>query len=133
MVKTATITGLGKCVIQIPSVSEKGVGRRGCSPSDFRFSGDTRRLIALTIILIVVACAELPELARLADNPDNDFTVPSYVLHADAEIAAASSQVVDAGVGSRVQACVKPVGVSRPPSMVRGAGDLLLLYSILRT
>lgn len=133
MIKILAITGLGRCVIQISGASEKSVGRRGCSSSDFRPKGNSWRLIALTIILVAVACAELPELARLVDNPDNNFTIPSYVMYADAEIEAVSGQVAGAAVGSHAQSCVKPLGVSRVPAMVRGAGEILLLYSIRRT
>jgi hypothetical protein len=44
-------------VIQMSVGSEKGVSRR--------LRGETVRLVPLTIILLTVACAELPELARL--------------------------------------------------------------------
>ena len=114
------------------SVEEKGIRPEECRSRNFRFMSNTGKLIALSILVLAIACAEFPELARLIDNPDNDFTVPNYVIH-DANLPAVSERVPSTAGLSSEPASFKPAAFLNGSAIFRTSGDLLLLYSILRT
>jgi hypothetical protein len=96
-----------------------------------RFKTNIARFFALAVLLSAIACSELPELARLIDNASNDFTAPSHVM---GEIASTVTVQVTATVaGSPIEVSLKSSNVRPTNHDFRGSGDLLQLYSILRT
>jgi hypothetical protein len=96
-----------------------------------RFKTNMARFFTLAVLLSAIACSELPELARLIDNASNDFTAPSYMM---GEIASTVTVQVTATVaGSHIEVSLKSSDVRPTSHDFRGSGDLLQLYSILRT
>jgi hypothetical protein len=96
-----------------------------------RFKTNIARFFALAVLLSAIACSELPELARLIDNASNDFTAPSCLM---GEITSTVTVQVTATVaGSPIEVSLKFSDVRPTSHDFRGSGDLLQLYSILRT
>lgn len=97
----------------------------------FRFKSNVARFFVLAVLLSAVACSELPELARLIDNASNDFTAPSYLM---GEIASTvTAQVMTTVAGSPVEMSLNSSDTTQTSEGFLGSGDLLLLYSVLRT
>lgn len=97
----------------------------------FRRCGKFVRFLAIAVLLLSVACSELPELATLSDNTSNDFTTQSYVTR---EVAVAVVTLAP------TEAPVLPVHRSEEfadaPQRANFfciSRDLLLLYSTFRT
>jgi hypothetical protein len=97
----------------------------------FRFWAKFGRLLAIVLLLLSVACSELPELATLSDNTSNDFTTQSYVAR---EVALAAVTLVPAEVPVlRRLPRTAFVDVPQRASSFCISRDLLLLYSTFRT
>ena len=96
-----------------------------------RFKTNIARFFTLAVLLSAIACSELPELARLTDNASNDFTAPSYLM---GEIASTVTVQVTATVaGSPIEVSLNSSDIPQISEGLHGSGDLLMLYSILRT
>jgi hypothetical protein len=96
-----------------------------------RFKTNIARFFALAVLLSAIACSELPELARLIDKASNDFTAPSYLMEEDASTVTAQATATVAG--SPIEVSLKFSDVRPTSHDFHGSGDLLQLYSILRT
>ena len=97
----------------------------------FRFKSNIARFFVLAVLLSAIACSELPELARLTDNASNDFTAPSYLM---GEIASTvTAQVMVTVAGWPIEMSLNSSDIPQTSKGFHGSGDLLLLYSILRT
>jgi hypothetical protein len=107
------------------------VGHAKPRTMSFRFKSNVARFFVLAVLLSAIACSELPELARLIDNASNDFTAPSYLM---GEIARkVTAQVTATVAGSSVEMSLNSSDIPQTSEGFHGSGDLLLLYSILRT
>lgn len=97
----------------------------------FKFKSSVAKFAVLAVLLTAVACSELPELARLMDNPTNDFTAPSYLME---DISASvAAQVTATAPTLRITLSQKFSDSPQRATLIRGSRDLLLLCSILRT
>ena len=89
------------------------------------------RLFVVVVLLSSLACSELPELARLADNTSNDFTTQSCF---GGEVAiAAAIQVMAKTPASGITAHRKSLDIPQGIGLLGISRDLLLLYSVFRT
>lgn len=96
-----------------------------------RLRNKAAKFFVFVVLLSAVACSELPELAKLMDNPSNDFTAPAYLM---GEIETkVSEQVTFTASISRLESRSVPSDQPQRMQGFRSSGDLLLLYSILRT
>ena len=96
-----------------------------------RFRNKAAKLFVFIILLSAVACSELPELARLVDNPSNDFTPPAYLM---SEIEGTLTEHVTVKTNvSRMESRLFASDRPQQSHSFRSSGDLLLLYSIRRT
>jgi hypothetical protein len=84
----------------------------------------------MVVLLCSLVCCEFPELARLADDPSNDFTTQSCL---------ASEVAIDAAI--QVMPTAPAAGYGGPEIFVHSerlilfgiSRDLLPFYSVLRT
>jgi hypothetical protein len=99
----------------------------------FQFKGNVARLLVMAVLLSVVACSELPELARLMDNPSNDFMPPSYPMEQVTSAVAAQVTATVTTPAPRITRSQESSGVRQQTIPIRSSRDLLELYTILRT
>jgi len=96
-----------------------------------RFKNKAAKFLAFVVLLSAVACSELPELAKLMDNPSNDFTAPAYLM-GEIETRVSEQAIVSMST-SRVESRSFPSDRPQRAQGFRSSSDLLVLYSILRT
>lgn len=117
----------GECVIANAVWS----GVSGLICMSLRFRSKAAKFFVFVVLLSAVACSELPELAKLMDNPSNDFTAPAYLM---GEIETrVTDQVSTTTSVSHLESRSFPSDRPQRAQGFRSSGDLLLLYSILRT
>ncbi len=111
--------------------SANGRGLAELMRMSLRFRNKAAKLFVFIVLLSAVACSELPELAKLIDNPSNDFTPPAYVM-SEIESTLTEHVMVKTNV-SRMESRLFPSDRPQQPHNFRSSSDLLLLYSIRRT
>jgi len=99
----------------------------------FHFKSNVAKVFVMAVLLSLMACSELPELAGLADNTSNDFTAPSYIVGEIASAVVAHLTATAAPPASPTTPYQNSSGVAQQTSLFRSSRDLLQLYSILRT